>query len=562
MTGPRILLVVGGGIAAYKSCELVRLIRKGGGDVTCVLTDGGAQFVTPMTLAALSENKVYSSLWDLKDEAEMGHIQLSREADLVVVCPATADLMAKMAAGIADDLGTTLILATDKPVLAIPAMNVRMWEHEATQRNVERLRQAGVTVMQPDEGEMACGEFGPGRLPEPEMIWLEIADALGLDPGTAGPQEIGAYLEALEPEDETAELEEEAEEEEGHAHRGGLGGLLASLITRSHPRKARAEEVEHADEFPADAIAAMPFAEELQGEAFQDAGLDEVTAVPDLSNPLFAKKGKARSAPPTDAEALNHTVRTGAGGAAPEPAEGAAAERGGPVEEIVDRLRTAFDIEPRHRPLKGKHVLVTAGPTREPIDPVRYLANRSSGKQGFAIAAAAAALGARVTLIAGPVHLATPAGVDRVDVESAREMADAVKEALPADVAVMVAAVADWRVKDAAPDKLKKRGSAPPALVLTENPDILAMLAADTRRPQLLVGFAAETENLIENAKKKRKAKGVDWIVANDVAGEGAMGADSNTVHLVTARDVEDWEPMPKEDVALKLMEMAADALK
>ena len=562
MTGPRILLVVGGGIAAYKSCELVRLIRKGGGDVPCVLTAGGAQFVTPMTLAALSENKVYSSLWDLKDEAEMGHIQLSREADLVVVCPATADLMAKMAAGIADDLGTTLILATDKPVLAIPAMNVRMWEHEATQRNVERLRQAGVTVMQPDEGEMACGEFGPGRLPEPEMIWLEIADALGLDPGTAGPQEIGAYLEALEPEDETAELEEEAEEEEGHAHRGGLGGLLASLITRSHPRKARAEEVEHADEFPADAIAAMPFAEELQGEAFQDAGLDEVTAVPDLSNPLFAKKGKARSAPPTDAEALNHTVRTGAGGAAPEPAEGAAAERGGPVEEIVDRLRTAFDIEPRHRPLKGKHVLVTAGPTREPIDPVRYLANRSSGKQGFAIAAAAAALGARVTLIAGPVHLATPAGVDRVDVESAREMADAVKEALPADVAVMVAAVADWRVKDAAPDKLKKRGSAPPALVLTENPDILAMLAADTRRPQLLVGFAAETENLIENAKKKRKAKGVDWIVANDVAGEGAMGADSNTVHLVTARDVEDWEPMPKEDVALKLMEMAADALK
>ena len=569
MTGPRILLVVGGGIAAYKSCELVRLIRKGGGDVTCVLTDGGAQFVTPMTLAALSENKVYSSLWDLKDEAEMGHIQLSREADLVVVCPATADLMAKMAAGIADDLGTTLILATDKPVLAIPAMNVRMWEHEATQRNVERLRQAGVTVMQPDEGEMACGEFGPGRLPEPEMIWLEIADALGLDPGTAGPQEIGAYLEALEPEDETAELEEEAEEEEGHAHRGGLGGLLASLITRSHPRKARAEEVEHADEFPADAIAAMPFAEELQGEAFQDAGLDEVTAVPDLSNLLFAKKGKARSAPPTDAEALNHTVRTGAGGAAPEPAEGAAAERGGPVEEIVDRLRTAFDIEPRHRPLKGKHVLVTAGPTREPIDPVRYLANRSSGKQGHAIAAALARAGADVTLVSGPVQISPPPGVTTVAVTTAREMQAAVEKALPADIAVMAAAVADWRAEESA-DKIKKTGGGPPALSLVENPDILATIAHRTEgRPPLVVGFAAETEHLLDNARSKLARKGCDWIVANDVSpATGIMGGDRNTVHLISKDDgaadgvrIDSWPAMGKDEVATHLVAQIATAL-
>lgn len=562
MTGPRILLVVGGGIAAYKSCELVRLIRKGGAEVTCVLTDGGAQFVTPMSLAALSENKVYSSLWDLKDEAEMGHIQLSREADLVVVCPATADLMAKMAAGIADDLGTTLILATDKPVLAVPAMNVRMWEHEATQRNVERLRQAGVTVMQPDEGEMACGEFGAGRLPEPEMVWLEIAELVGLDPGIAGPQEIGAFLEALEPEDETAELEDEDEAEEEPTGRGGLGGLLASLITRSHPRKARAEEIEYVDE-AADAMAGLPAAEELQGEEIlpQEFEYEEITATPDLSNPLFAKKGSARSAPPTDLQALNHMVRTGAGEAAPESlGEAMESSAVGPLEDSI-ALQPAFAIAPGHRPLEGKHVLVTAGPTVEAIDPVRYLANRSSGRQGFAIAAAAAALGARVTLVAGPVHLRTPAGVDRIDVESAREMSDAVKEALPADAAVMVAAVADWRVKEEALEKIKKRGSAPPALVLTENPDILAMLAADIRRPQLLVGFAAETENLIDNAKKKRKAKGVDWIVANDVSG-GAMGGATNTVNIVSAKDVEQWDSMPKEDIALKLMEMVADALK
>jgi len=534
MTGPRILLVVGGGIAAYKSCELVRLIRKGGGSVTCVLTDGGSQFVTPMSLAALSENKVYTTLWDLKEETEMGHIQLSRQADLVVVCPATADLMAKMAAGIADDLATTLILATDKPVLAVPAMNVRMWLHEATQRNVTWLRQAGVRVMEPDEGDMACGEYGPGRLPDPEMIWLEIAELLGLDPGEAGPRAIADYLEALEPEDEP-------EEKGGQAPaRGGLSGLLASIIPRATSRKIRAEEVEYGD-FPA-----LP--EDFGAAAVRQD--DGIPAAPDLSGPLLARKGRAAAAPPTDADALNYTVGTGSRDAAPEGI-------------LVDPLdgQPAFDIDPEHRPLYGKHVLITAGPTHEPIDPVRYIANRSSGRQGFAIAAAAAAFGARVTLVSGPVTLRTPPGVERIDVESAREMADAVKQSLPADAAIMVAAVADWRTKDFAPEKMKKRSSAPPALILTENPDILATLAGDTRRPELLVGFAAETENLLENAKKKRKSKGADWIVANDVSGE-VMGGEQNTVHIVTGKGVESWEAMSKEDVALKLMERIADALK
>ena len=397
---PRILLIVGGGIAAYKSCELVRLIRKGGGDVTCVLTDGGAQFVTPMTLAALSENPVHTSLWDLKNEVEMGHIQLSRQADLVVVCPATADLMAKMAAGIADDLATTLLLATDKPVLAVPAMNVRMWDHAATRRNVRTLRDSGVEVMEPDEGAMACGEYGPGRLPEPEAVWARI--------------------------------------------------------------RALTDE---------------------------------------------------QAAPPA------------------------------PL------------------PLAGRHVLITAGPTHEPIDPVRYIANRSSGRQGFAIAAAAAQLGARVTLVAGPVHLATPAGVERVNVESARDMADAVGAALPADVAVMVAAVADWRVDRAADQKIKKEaGGGPPVLELAENPDILASLCASPQRPPLVVGFAAETHDVIAHAKAKRLRKGADWIVANDVSGD-VMGGACNRVHIVSDAGVDSWDDLPKDDVALRLMEKIADAL-
>lgn len=407
MTGPRILLVIGGGIAAYKSCELVRLIRKQGGAVTCVLTKGGAQFVTPMTLAALSENPVHSNLWDLKNEVEMGHIQLSRQADLIVVCPATADLMAKMAHGIADDLATTLLLATDKQVLAVPAMNVRMWDHAATQANVATLRARGVTVLEPDEGPMACGEFGPGRLPEP-----------------------AAVMEAIDK-------------------------MLAS----------------------------------------------------------------------------------------------------GPLSGQPD-----FEADPAHRSLFGKHVLVTAGPTHEPIDPVRYIANRSSGKQGFAIAAAAARAGARVTLVSGPVALPTPPGVDRVDVETAREMAEAVCRALPADCAVMVAAVADWRTEDCAPEKMKKRGSAPPALRLTENPDILATVAASDKRPRLVVGFAAETEKVLEHATEKRKRKGADWIVANDVSG-GVMGGDVNLVHIVSSKGVDHLPELPKDQVADALVERIADAL-
>lgn len=404
----RILLIVGGGIAAYKACELVRLIRKQGGDVTCVLTEGGAQFVTAMTLAALSENPVHTTLWDLKNEAEMGHIQLSREADLVVVCPATADLLAKMAAGVADGLATTLLLATDKPVLAVPAMNVKMWQHPATQRNVAQLRADGVTVMEPDEGPMACGEFGPGRLPEPEAVMAAIRQSGQSDP--------------------------------------------------------------------------------LAGQ-------------PDF---------------------------------APET----------------------------HRALHGRHVLVTAGPTHEAIDPIRYIANRSSGKQGFAIAAAAAAAGARVTLVAGPVQLETPRGVDRVDVESAREMLTAVESALPADVAIMVAAVADWRAADEAGQKIKKDGSGlVPPLRLAENPDILATVAQSTQRPRLLVGFAAETENIVGHATIKRERKGADWIVANDVSGakgESVMGGDDNAVHIVTARGVETLPPMPKPRVAAALIDRIA----
>lgn len=402
MKPPHILLIVGGGIAAYKACELIRLIRKAGMSVRCVLTDGGAQFITPMTLAALSENEVFTTLWDLKNETEMGHIQLSREADLIVVCPATADLLAKMAAGISDSLATTVLLATDTPVLAVPAMNVRMWQHAATQRNVAQLRGDGVMVVDPDDGAMACGEYGPGRLPEPVAIMERIEAALA-----------------------------------GH-----------------------------------------------------------------------------------------------------------------PVHGDIQR-----------RPLAGKRILITAGPTHEPIDPVRYIANRSSGRQGFAIAEAAAAMGADVQLVAGPVHLPTPPGVTRIDVETAREMAAAVEAALPADIAILVAAVADWRTADAADQKIKKTGGALPVLQLAENPDILAGLARDARRPALLVGFAAETENVIDHAKAKLARKGCDWIVANDVSGD-VMGGSENAVHIVTAQGVESWSNLPKDQVARKLMEKIADAVR
>ncbi|MES3101271.1 bifunctional phosphopantothenoylcysteine decarboxylase/phosphopantothenate--cysteine ligase CoaBC [Sphingomonas faeni] len=389
----RILLIVGGGIAAYKAAELIRLLKTRSYAVRCVMTEAAHHFVTPMTLAALSEDKVYTTLWDLKDEAEMGHIQLSRQADLIVIAPATADLMARMAGGHANDLATTLLLATDKPVLVVPAMNVRMWTHAATVRNVAQLRADGVTAMTPDEGIMACGEYGPGRLPEPPAI-----------------------VAAIE-----------------------------AILAPAPPKR-----------------------------------------------------------------------------------------------------------------LAGRHVLVTAGPTHEPIDPVRYIANRSSGKQGFAIAAALARLGARVTLVAGPVTLPTPHDVDRIDVETAREMADAVDHALPADAAVMVAAVADWHV-EAVPQKMKK-GDVTPTLTLAENPDILATLARSPHRPRLLIGFAAETESVIEHAVAKRVRKTADWIVANDVSGDVMGGAD-NSVHLVTEAGVESWERLPKDAVAARLANRIADAL-
>ncbi|MBX7494953.1 bifunctional phosphopantothenoylcysteine decarboxylase/phosphopantothenate synthase [Qipengyuania sp. 6B39] len=564
VTGPRILLVIGGGIAAYKSCELVRMIRKAGGSVTCVLTEGGQQFVTPMALAALSENKVYTSLFDLKDEVEMGHIQLSREADLVVVCPATADLLAKMAAGIADDLATTLILATDKPVLTVPAMNVKMWEHSATQRNADWLRQAGVKVMDPDEGPMACGEFGPGRLPEPAAILARIAEELDLDievpelPAPAAAQLAAPQPAQDEVEDEAASLVEALEpedEEEVVKSGGGLGGLLSMIIPRSTQRRSHAEIEAELEALPEDD-------ELLDAEDFIEEEVPEIDPVD--AGPLLATKGKAASAPPTDPEAINHEVARKGAMAKPQPIAGDRQTISVAFADSPLAGQMEFDPDPEHRPLYGRHVLVTAGPTREPIDPVRYIANRSSGKQGFAIAAMAAAAGARVTLIAGPVHLPTPVGVDRIDVETAEDMAEEVRNALPADAAFMVAAVSDWKSRSIAAEKMKKRGSAPPALILAENPDILANTAAGKKRPALLVGFAAETENVVENAKSKRKRKGADWIIANNVAwseGESVMGGDMNQVHVVTSNGVESLPEMPKEEVARELVRMAAEAL-
>jgi phosphopantothenoylcysteine decarboxylase/phosphopantothenate--cysteine ligase len=392
----RILLIVGGGVAAYKALELVRLARKAGLAVRPVLTSAGAQFVTPLSLAALAEDKVYSDLFSLTDESEMGHIELSRSADLVVVAPATADLMAKAAAGLAGDLASTTLLATDKPVLMAPAMNVRMWEHPATQRNLATLRADGVLFVGPDEGPMACGEYGEGRMAEPAAI---------------------------------------------------LGAIQAALA--------------------------------------------------------------------------------------------------------VDAIR----------PLAGRRALVTAGPTAEPIDPVRVITNRSSGKQGFAIAAALAALGAEVTLVAGPVAQPTPRGVRRVDVETALEMLEACQAALPADIAVCVAAVADWRPQAQGTRKIKKTEAGPPPIALVENPDILATLSSSPRRPKLVIGFAAETHDVEAHARAKLARKGCDWIVANDVSLPGVMGGDDNTVAIVSAGGVERWDSLPKGAVARKLAERIAEEL-
>jgi phosphopantothenoylcysteine decarboxylase / phosphopantothenate---cysteine ligase len=397
----RILLIIGGGIAAYKSLELIRLLTGRGHGVRAILTEGGAQFVTPLSVGALTADTVYRDLFDLTDEAAMGHIRLSREADLVVVAPATADLMAKMAAGLANDLATTCLLATDKRVLIAPAMNVRMWEHRATRRNLARLREDGVAIVGPGEGAMACGEFGEGRMAEP----VEIAGAIEAMLGTA------------------------------------------------------------------------------------------------------------------------------------------------------------------HGPLAGRHALVTSGPTHEPIDPVRYIANRSSGKQGHAIAGALTEAGARVTLISGPVSIPPPRGVALVTIETAREMLAACESALPADLAVCAAAVADFRPASAAELKLKKDGNAPGPLSLVENPDILAALSkAGPRRPRLVVGFAAETHDLLEAARAKRLRKGCDWIVANDVSLSGAveggvMGGEVNAVTIIDAAGEESWAPMPKGEVAARLVARLVAAL-
>lgn len=388
LAGKRVLLIVGGGIAAYKALELIRLLRKAEAHVSAVLTEAAQHFVTPLSVQALTESRVYTDLFSLTDENEMGHIQLSRAADLLVVAPATANLLARMAGGLADDLATTVLLATDKPVLAAPAMNVRMWQHAATQANRTLLAQRGIAFVGPDDGPMACNEYGPGRLSEPPAILAAIEAALA----------------------------------------------------------------------------------------------------------------------------------------------------------------------PRHLPLAGRHMLVTSGPTHEPIDPVRYIANRSSGRQGHAIAAALAALGARVTLVSGPVAVPDPAGVDVRHVETAAQMLAACAASLPADAAICAAAVADWRVASAAAGKIKKvPGAPPPALNLATNPDILATLAAPgPSRPRLVVGFAAETENLDANATAKRARKGCDWIVANDVSGD-VMGGAANEVHLVTEAGVENWPRLAKDEVARRL---------
>jgi phosphopantothenoylcysteine decarboxylase/phosphopantothenate--cysteine ligase len=397
LDGKRILLVVAGGIAAYKCLDLVRRLRSAGAGVRCILTRGGAQFVTPLSLAALSEDKVYEDLFSLTDESEMGHIRLAREADLVVVAPATADILAKMAGGLCDDLATTALLATDRPILVAPAMNVRMWEHAATRANLATLEGRGVLQVGPTEGDMACGEWGMGRMAEPV--------------------------------------------------------------------------------------------------------------------------------------------------------------------DIVAAIETAVAGSGR---LSGRRVLVTSGPTHEAIDPVRYVANRSSGKQGHAIARAVARLGADTVLVSGPTAEADPPGIETVHVESARDMLSACEGALPVDVAVCAAAVSDWRPADEVQAKIKKQaGAATPELVLVENPDILATLsAAENRRPGLVVGFAAETEAVVDNARAKLARKGCDWILANDVSpASGTFGGDHNTVHLVSTDGVEAWPSGTKAAVAERLAACIADAL-
>lgn len=405
MNEKHILLIIGGGIAAFKSLLLIRVLARRGIKTTCIVTKGGAKFVTPLSVGGLSGEKVFTELFSLSDEAEMGHIKLSRSADLVVVAPATADLMAKAAHGLANDLASTTLLATDKRVLYAPAMNVRMWEHAATRRNIETLRKNHALFVGPDEGEMACGEFGFGRMAEPETI----------------------------------------------------------------------------------------------------------------------------------------------------------AEK---IEKILAGATALDDLKPK--PLKGKHILITAGPTREPIDPVRYLSNHSSGKQGYAIARACAALGANVTLVSGPVSIAPPIGVNMINVLTARQMLNACEKALPADVFIAVAAVADWRPVDSPKNKIKKDNQALQPMALTENPDILQTVASAKNRPSLVIGFAAETDNVVEHANSKLTRKTCDMIIANDVSagviGGDVMGGDNNTMTVVTKDGTDAWPLMSKqkcaEALAQKIVEM------
>ncbi|PHR57200.1 MAG: bifunctional phosphopantothenoylcysteine decarboxylase/phosphopantothenate--cysteine ligase CoaBC [Robiginitomaculum sp.] len=398
MTDKRVLLIIGGGISAYKSLLLIRLLAKRNIKTQAILTKAGREFVTELSVGSLTGEKVFTDLFSLSDEAEMGHIELSRSADLVVVVPATADLMAKAANGLANDLASTTLLATDKRVMYVPAMNVRMWEHPAVKRNVQTLRNDGALFVDPEEGEMACGEFGFGRMAEPETI---------------------------------------------------------------------ADKIETA--------------------------LKDVTTLDGL-------KG------------------------------------GG---------------------LAGKHVLITAGPTREPIDPVRYLSNCSSGKQGYAIAKACAALGAKVSLVSGPVCLDAPTGIETINIESAREMLDACESNLPCDVFISVAAVADWRPTKMVTTKIKKNGDAIAPLALEENPDILKTICVHKKRPALVVGFAAETNDVIAHAQAKLVKKSCDWIVANDVSGD-VMGGDNNTMIVISKNDVDTWPTLTKTQCAQRLAEKIA----
>lgn len=474
LSGKRILLIVSGSVAAYKALELARLLGKAGAAVTGLLTAGGARFVTPHALQSITGRPLAQDLWSLEEEAARGHIRLARETDLVVVAPASADRIARMAAGFADDLAGAALLAWGGPVLVAPAMNPSMWAHPATGANIATLMARGVTFIGPEDGPMAEAESGTGRLSEPATLFAAI-QALLSDTDHGAPD---------------AALED------------ALDAAIAAQEGRPPPAGRRDSPSSFTDGNP------HP--------------VDHLADPTETAPSTFSASHAATQGP------APHAIR---------------------------------NTEPGTLPLTGRHMLVTSGPTHEPLDPVRYLANRSSGKQGHAIAAALAALGARVTLVSGPVTQPDPAGVTVVRVETAREMLAACEAALPADAAVFAAAVADWRPAAPATQKMKKPADdAAPPMALVPNPDILATLSRHPQRPRLVIGFAAETERVIEHARAKLARKGCDWIVANDVSGD-AMGGAENTVHLVTAAGVEDWPRLPKAEVAARLADRVAEAL-